>query len=68
MQLASTVLLFRNFTNFAKVNTTEINQNDLIAKITIYEKKANFPKWTRKKQTTIKKQISTKKDDHILYL
>ena len=37
-------LLFRNFTNSAKVNTSEINQNDPIAKISICEKALQFPK------------------------
>ena len=35
---------FRNSTNFAKVNTSKINQNALIAEISICEKMSKFPK------------------------
>ena len=39
-----TVLLFRNSTNFAKVNTSKINENALIAKISMGKKISKFPK------------------------
>ena len=51
-----TVLLFGNFTNFAKVKTSEINQNALTAKLSICEKTSKFPKQIKKKKQTIKKQ------------
>ena len=35
---------FQEFHNFVKVNTSEINQNDLTAKISICEKTSEFPK------------------------
>ena len=43
-----TVLLFKNSTNFAEVNTPVINHNALLAKINTYEKKYKFPKLIRK--------------------
>ena len=64
-----TVLLFRNSTNFAKVNTSEINQNALIAKISICKKTSKFPKYIKK--DTFKlffKKFSTKKTATVLYL
>ena len=52
-----TILLLRNSTNFAKVNSSEINQNAWIAKISICKKISKFPKWIKKKQA-IKKIIN----------
>ena len=42
------MLLYRNSTNFAKVNTTETNQNSLIVNVSSCEKTSNFPEQTRK--------------------
>ena len=38
------VLLFMNSTNYSKVDTSEINQNALIAEISICQKTSKFPK------------------------
>ena len=43
-----TVLLSRNFRNFAKVNTTKINQNAVTLKISTREKMSKFPKYLLK--------------------
>ena len=44
-----TVLLFRNSTNFAKLNTTEVNQNTLVANISTC-KKTKISKLDKKKE------------------
>ena len=56
-----TVLLFRNYVNFAKVDKSKINQNALIAKISTYkktkknkEKLSKFPKINKKRNKVIK--------------
>ena len=64
-----TMLLCRDSTNFAQVNTSEINQNALIAKISICKKTSKFPKYIKK--DTFKlffKKFSTKKTATVLYL
>ena len=38
------ILFFKNSTNFAKVNRSKINQNALIAEISICDKTSKFPK------------------------
>ena len=45
---ALTVLHFRNFANFAKANTPEINQNALIAKVSTCEKNVKLSKSDKK--------------------
>ena len=50
-----TVLFFWNSTNFAKDaiigEIAEINQDAIIAKISVYEETSKFPKWTKKNET-----------------
>ena len=48
-----TVLLFRNTTNFAKVNTSQINQNALIAKNKHMRENVKISKIDKKKKQTI---------------
>ena len=48
-----TVLLIRNSTNFAKVNTSQINQNALIAKNKHMRENVKISKIDKKKKQTI---------------
>ena len=48
-----TVLLIRNSTNFAKVNTSQINQNTLIAKNKHMRENVKISKIDKKKKQTI---------------
>ena len=50
-----TVLLFRNSTNFTEVNAFQINQNALIAKISICENVKKRNKLLKKYQIYVKK-------------
>ena len=66
-----TLLPFRNSTNFAKVNTSQINQNALIARISICKKTSKFPKIDKKKETkNINKNIKVfaKRIETVLYI
>ena len=49
-----TVLLFRDSTNFVKVNKSEINQNALIAKISVSKKMSKFPKYIKRRNKLLK--------------
>ena len=66
---SSNPTLFRNSTDFAKVNTSKINQNPLIAEISIREKISKFPKQIKKKQTIKNKNnFYQKKVVYLVYL
>ena len=57
----SSILLFRNFTNFPTVNTHRINQNVLLTKIRTYARNVKISKiyLQEKKQPIKNKYIST---------